>query len=210
MCGYARPKTGREESGGLQARGGERESACTLWGGAGDSTHTHGTERKSARTWGERASERGRRGREKAHAHVGGREREQTHAEERDRERKSTHTGEEREEESTCTRGGERERMHAWERGRERKCMDSWERGRESARTHAGERKKSARTRGIGGERENARMHMRGRAALWLLFLYVFRPPGLPYANRAWPGVLFVLPEVLTPLFPSLRPSDLP
>ena len=41
--------------------------------------------------------------------------------------------------------------------------------------------------------------------ALWLLLLYVFfLHLGLPYANWAQPGVLFVLPEVFTLV---LRPS---
>ena len=45
--------------------------------------------------------------------------------------------------------------------------------------------------------------------ALWLLLLYVFfLHLGLPYANWAQPGELFVLPEVLTQV---LGPSfDLP
>ena len=49
-------------------------------------------------------------------------------------------------------------------------------------------------------------MHAREgeRARAWLLFLYIFFPLGLSYANWAHPGVLFVLPEVLTPV---LRPS---
>ena len=37
--------------------------------------------------------------------------------------------------------------------------------------------------------------------ALWLLLVYVFfLHLGLPYANWAQPGELFVLPEVLTPV----------
>ena len=44
--------------------------------------------------------------------------------------------------------------------------------------------------------------------ALWLLLLYVFSPPGPALCNWAWPGVLFVLPEVFTLV---LGPSfDLP
>ena len=34
--------------------------------------------------------------------------------------------------------------------------------------------------------------------ALWLLFLYVFPPSGPGICKLDWPGVLFVLPEVLT------------
>ena len=62
-------------------------------------------------------------------------------------------------------------------------------------------------------EREREKAHARGRErvrekALWLLLLYVFfffLHLGLPYANWAYPGVLFVLPEVFTlVLEPSL------
>ena len=67
--------------------------------------------------------------------------------------------------------------------------------------------------RGEGGrERERERMHAGERVRekmLWLLLLYVFfLHLGLPYANWAKPGVLFVLPEVFTLV---LGPSfDLP
>ena len=37
--------------------------------------------------------------------------------------------------------------------------------------------------------------------ALWLLFLYVFPPPGLPYVNWASQECCFFLPEVLGPSF---------
>ena len=53
-------------------------------------------------------------------------------------------------------------------------------------------------------QRERERVHILGRErererkALWLLLLYVFLHLGLPYANWAQPGVLFVLPEVFT------------
>ena len=36
--------------------------------------------------------------------------------------------------------------------------------------------------------------------ALWPLFLYVFPPPGPAPCKLGQPGVLFVLPEVLTPV----------
>ena len=36
--------------------------------------------------------------------------------------------------------------------------------------------------------------------ALWLLFLYVFPSPGPALYKLGQPGVLFVLPEVLTPV----------
>ena len=41
--------------------------------------------------------------------------------------------------------------------------------------------------------------------ALWPLFLYVFPPPGPAPCKLGQPGVLFVLPEVLTPV---LGPSS--
>ena len=56
--------------------------------------------------------------------------------------------------------------------GRER------QREREKERTHTGEK-----------QREKV---------LWLLLLCFFLHLGLPYANWAYPGVLFVLPEVFT------------
>ena len=48
-------------------------------------------------------------------------------------------------------------------------------------------------------EEKSAPAHSRERD-LWLLFLYVFFffPLGLPYAYWTWPGVLGLLPEVLT------------
>ena len=56
-----------------------------------------------------------------------------------------------------------------------------------------------------GRERECARQRAH---ALWLLLLYVFPPSGPALCEVGQPGVLFVLPEVLTPV---LGPSfDLP
>ena len=53
-------------------------------------------------------------------------------------------------------------------------------------------------------ERETERERERP-LALWLLFLCFFSPPREPtLCKLGWPGVLFVLPEVLTPV---LRPS---
>ena len=40
--------------------------------------------------------------------------------------------------------------------------------------------------------------------ALWLLFLFFFLPTGPALCKLGYPGMLFVLPEVLTPVF---RPS---
>ena len=59
------------------------------------------------------------------------------------------------------------------------------------------------------GERERQRTHAGEKEReSWLLLLYVFFHLGLPYANWAQPGVLFVLPEVFTLV---LGPSfDLP
>ena len=57
-------------------------------------------------------------------------------------------------------------------------------------------------------ERERKSTHAGDRVrdkVFWLLLLYVFfLHLGLPYANWAQPGVLFVLPEVFTLV---LRPS---
>ena len=52
------------------------------------------------------------------------------------------------------------------------------------------------------GERERACAHGRERPqALWLLFLYVAPPsPGPALCKLGQPGVLFVVPEVLTPV----------
>ena len=50
------------------------------------------------------------------------------------------------------------------------------------------------------GERKKEHMHAGEKErekALWLLFYMFFPPLGLPCANWAQPGVLFVLPEVL-------------
>ena len=57
--------------------------------------------------------------------------------------------------------------------------------------------------RGRVREKVHACGGVRGRAverplALWLLFLYVFSPPGPALCKLGWPGMLFVLPEVLT------------
>ena len=54
-------------------------------------------------------------------------------------------------------------------------------------------------------ERERERAHARGRerereSALAPPFICFFLHLGLPYANWAQPGELFVLPEVLTPV----------
>ena len=73
-------------------------------------------------------------------------------------------------------------------------------------------REESGGVRGEGErERESTRMHTGERVcekALWLLLLCFFLHLGLPYANWAQPGVLFVLfvlPEVFTlVLGPSL------
>ena len=55
-------------------------------------------------------------------------------------------------------------------------------------------KEKSARVCGREEGREGGR-----ERALWLLFLYVFfPPPGPALCKLGWPGVLFVLPEVLT------------
>ena len=60
-------------------------------------------------------------------------------------------------------------------------------------------------------ERDKELTHAAGRErarALWLLLLYVFPPPGPALCKLGQPRVLFVLPEVLTPV---LGPSfDLP
>ena len=51
------------------------------------------------------------------------------------------------------------------------------------------------------GERENEHVSGRERPlALWLLFLYVFSSPGPALCKLGQPGMLFVLPQVLTPV----------
>ena len=81
--------------------------------------------------------------------------------------------------------------------------------GKESERERAiGRRCRYEVCGGGGRERTHAGERVREKA-LWLLLLYVFfLHLGLPYANWAWPGVLFVLfvlPEVFTlVLGPSL------
>ena len=53
---------------------------------------------------------------------------------------------------------------------------------------------------------QKTRREERPLAQFWLLFLYVFSPPpGPALCKLGWPGVLFVLPEILSPV---LRPSS--
>ena len=48
---------------------------------------------------------------------------------------------------------------------------------------------------------QKTRREERPLAQLWLVFLYVFSPPpGPSVCKLGYPGVLFVLPEVLTPV----------
>ena len=85
------------------------------------------------------------------------------------------------------------------------------ERKKEKECTHVGEREThKEREREGGREREKESTHVGERerkqfgSSLYMFFLTL----GLPYVNWAWPGVLFVLPEVFTPV---LRLSfDLP
>ena len=71
------------------------------------------------------------------------------------------------------------------------------------------QRHKEKNTPGRGGERESEKekecTHAGERErerVLWLLLLYVFPPSGPALCKLSQPGVLFVLPEVLTPSSP--------
>ena len=66
-----------------------------------------------------------------------------------------------------------------------------WE--EKSAPAYGGERERKCMPVGVWGGGQ-----WRDPQPLWLLFLYVFSPPGPALCKLGWPGVLFVLPEVLT------------